>query len=173
MNNIKIIDNFLEESDIKNIQKVLLGETFPWYFLPYISYETEKEKNLLMYQFTHILFPKSNEHDKQSVYHYLIDPILKKIDHQFVTRIKCNLNVYLGGERIEDSFHTDVSGNGSSLFKSCIFYVNDNNGYTKFENNQIVESKSNRVCIFNSSIPHTVVTQTNTKQRVVINFIYH
>ena len=65
--------------------------------------------------------------------------------------------------------HTDVPSNFKS--KTAVYYVNSNDGYTKFEGNKI-ESVANRMIVFDSRINHTGTTCTNTKRRLVINFNY-
>ena len=48
--------------------------------------------------------------------------------------------------------------------------MNDNNGYTLFEDGTKVESKENRVVIFDSQMRHAGIPCTDEKRRVVINF---
>ena len=61
----------------------------------------------------------------------------------------------------------DVTG-----YKTAIYYVNSNDGYTKFETGEIVESVGNRLVIFDGRIKHCGSTHTNQKYRIVINFNY-
>ena len=56
--------------------------------------------------------------------------------------------------------------------KTAIYYVNTNNGYTKFEDGTVVNSVENRCVVFDSSLRHTGTTCTDQKTRVVINFCY-
>ena len=53
-----------------------------------------------------------------------------------------------------------------------IFYLNTNNGYTEFENGEIVKCEENTLVTFDSQIKHRAVSQTDTKQRVVVNINY-
>ena len=53
--------------------------------------------------------------------------------------------------------------------KTSVFYLNDNNGYTKFENGEVIESKANRAVIFDSPELHTGSTPTDEYARYVIN----
>ena len=55
---------------------------------------------------------------------------------------------------------------------TSIFYVNTNNGYTKFEDGTKVESVANRMVIFPSNMKHIGTSCTDEKTRVVINFNY-
>ena len=54
--------------------------------------------------------------------------------------------------------------------KTGIFYVNTNNGKTIFKNGKEVESIKNRMVIFPSNIEHAGTSNTDTENRIVINF---
>ena len=56
---------------------------------------------------------------------------------------------------------------------TSIFYVNTNNGYTKFEDGTKVESVANRMITFPSNMKHTGTSCTDEKKRIVINFNYY
>ena len=56
--------------------------------------------------------------------------------------------------------------------KSAIFYINTNNGYTKYEDGNKVASVENRLVIAPNNLMHTNVSQTDIKNRVVINLNY-
>ena len=53
-----------------------------------------------------------------------------------------------------------------------IFYVNDNNGYTKFKNGEISTSEKNKFIEFNSTNSHTGSSCTDENIRIIINFNY-
>ena len=55
---------------------------------------------------------------------------------------------------------------------TSIFYVNTNNGYTKFEDGTKVESVANRMVTFPTNMKHTGTSCTDEKMRIVINFTY-
>ena len=48
--------------------------------------------------------------------------------------------------------------------------MNDNNGYTEFENGERVYSKANRAVIFDGQTMHSGVSCTDAKYRCVINW---
>ena len=52
------------------------------------------------------------------------------------------------------------------------YYVNTNNGYTEFEDGQKVYCKKNSILIFDGSLKHRGVKQTDTKMRIAININY-
>ena len=55
---------------------------------------------------------------------------------------------------------------------TSIFYVNTNNGYTELETGEKIESVANRLVTYPLNMKHSGVTQTDTQQRVLINFNY-
>ena len=70
---------------------------------------------------------------------------------------------------MRSGFHIDFHYEHS---RTAIFYVNTNNGYTEFEDGTKVESVANRFVSFAGDLLHRGVSQTDTKERVVINFNY-
>ena len=50
-----------------------------------------------------------------------------------------------------------------------IYYINTTNGGTYFENGETVQSKSNRLVVFNGHLLHRHIYQTDEKARVATN----
>ena len=76
--------------------------------------------------------------------------------------------MYQNGVEIDASVHEKIL----SQITTSIFYVNTNNGYTKFEDGTKVESVANRLVSFPANKKHTGTSCTDEKTRVVINFNY-
>ena len=95
----------------------------------------------------------------------IIKPYADRMNAISLMRIKANLNVATP-EYITREFHTDFNVKCTT----AIAYMNDNNGYTLFEDGRKVQSKENRVVIFDSQIRHAGIPCTDEKRRVVINF---
>ena len=55
---------------------------------------------------------------------------------------------------------------------TAIYYLNTNNGFTKFENGDKVNSVANRIVIFDSNLKHTGTSCTDSYARLLINFNY-
>ena len=49
---LEVIDNFLDEKEFKNIQNIIMGNNFPWYFNNYIT----DEKDVNNFYFTHSFY---------------------------------------------------------------------------------------------------------------------
>ena len=69
---------------------------------------------------------------------------------------------------------TDFGNNQEKLKQwiTSIFYINTNNGYTKFEDGTIVESVANRMLSFPANMKHCGTSCTDERRRIVINFNY-
>ncbi len=76
---------------------------------------------------------------------------------------------------VENSFHYDVSDfipEQAKNWITSILYINTNNGYTRFETGEVVESVENRLVTFPANLKHTGTSCTDEKVRVVVNFNY-
>ena len=173
---MKIEDNFLDQQQFDVLQNMMMGFNLPWMYNSSIDYdENERDK----FQFTHCFYdsnvPTSSDIEK-------LNPLLEKIKSISLYRIKANLltktlNI------IENEFHIDIGDyddeNKKTIFPeklkqwtTSIFYINTNNGYTKFEDGTKVESVANRLVTFPADMKHLGTSCTDEKIRVVINFNY-
>ena len=167
---IKIIDNYISQEASDNIRNFMLSGDMPWFFNNSILDPTENPENNKKspgekdYQFTHQFYRNYNFVSEVSS---ILNPILERLQAVSFVRIKANLST--GTEEIvEGGYHTDYDID----CKTAVYYVNTNNGYTKFENGEVAESVQNRLVEFDSNMPHTGSTCTDQKSRVVINFNY-
>ena len=156
----KIFDNYLDKNDHLHLKTIMESNEFPWF---YVEKKVSTEKGLFKSQFTHIFYSKNNVNS-----HFLsnLEPILQKLKPHALVRIKANLNP--PSEKIVVSaYHTDQE----FKCKAAIYYVNDNNGYTII-NNKKIQSKANRIVLFNANEKHSSTNSTNCNNRMVINFNY-
>jgi len=160
MSDIVIKDNFLNEEDFKTLQKDIMSTYFPWFFNDYIVFD-EEEHLKDNFQFTHTFVLDNNK--RSSLFH-LLTPLINKISPNNLLRVKANLGTR-NEQHIEHDFdEPDVT--------TGIFYINTNNGYTRFKDGKKIESVANRYVKFNGSKLHSGVSQTDTKSRIVLNFNY-
>ncbi len=68
---------------------------------------------------------------------------------------------------IEHGMHNDQNAGVSG-----ILYVNNCNGYTKFENGKKIKSEKNKYIEFDSTLKHSGSSCTDQQRRIVINFNY-
>jgi hypothetical protein len=157
---MKVINNCLNKEELVTIQNLMINNEFPWFITWGISNEKNKD-----YQFTHTFH---NGINITSDYFNLIDPFIKILKPSSFIRIKANL-LLKTNEIIKHGYHID---NKVEKSKTAIFYINNNNGFTQFENNEISKSEENKLIIFDTDQKHTGTTCTDALFRIVINFNY-
>ena len=158
MSKIKVIDNFLEDNDFKNIKNHLMGDYFPWYYNKGITFKGDGD----LY-FTHSFFrTPANISDK----FYLFENMLIKLQYKSLIRVKGNL--YVGTkEKIKHADHTDYD----FKHKGCLLYINDNNGETHFGKEKVLPV-ANRIVFFDPSTKHSSSSCNDSNIRITINFNY-
>jgi len=178
-NRIEIFDNFLSHFTHQRISETLLdNRNFPYYYHSYVVLKTDDEIN----DVDQVLFGHGLYNDREIKSHYFHTiglPFIDKleIDEGNLLRIKINMNLN-HGKHVFSDYHVDYSHSIINEedkpfnFKTAIYYVNTNNGYTEFETGEKVESVANRLVVFDGTIKHRGVTQTDTKCRSVININY-
>ena len=164
---MEIVDDFLDQEEFDELQVLMMGDDFAWYFNKVIVYNEVGDK----FQFTHTFYKYDAP---QSSYFENLKPILEIINPISLWRIKANLRTRTSKSE-ESSFHSDIdimSEEKRKQWTTSIFYVNTNNGYTKFEDDTKVESIANRMVTFPANMKHLGASCTDQKRRVVINFNY-
>ena len=169
---MEIIDDFLPPSAFKEVQDVLLGKQFSWYFIPYINHNSEHERsNLDWFEFCHMFWDPDHGKVSESATG-IITLFREPLDAYVFLRIKANLTVYSENPQPTD-FHTDFNHPMPiDKMTTAIYYVNTTNGYTEFIDGRKVESVANRLVKFPTNLRHQGTTCSDAKQRVVINFNY-
>lgn len=164
---MKIFNNFLNEEEYKQIKSVLFGPDFPWYYNDGTVFDSESHKKY-DFQFVHIFY----EFDKiNSNYFNLLKPILNKIKYFSLLRIKANLTTQTPSNIIGE-MHTDYKVKPKNAnITTGIFYLNNNDGYTKFFKKEIY-SEDNKYVEFDGTTKHAAVSSTNSYIRVVLNLNY-
>lgn len=158
---MKIIKEALNKKISLEIKNILTSNIFPWFIHKGIVYN--KENN---YQLAHVFY--NNNQINSTFFEILINPIIKILNPISIIKIKANL-LPKNKKIIEHGMHVDFINKNS---KTAIYYVNTNNGYTKFENDKKIISEENKLIIFNSNVKHTGTTCTDSDYRIVINFNY-
>ena len=183
---IEVRDNFLPEDIFEKLKEdIVYCDNFPWFLTRVLDLSIDiPEVTSYMgktmcneddnRQFCYLFFKTDNQGKLKDSPHMgrELDKIVSLIDRYefthdpkyFFIQAKANLNIRTE-KPIEHGFHRDHPWNG----KTSVFYLNDNNGYTKFENGEVIESKANRAVIFDSPELHTGSTQTDEYARYVVN----
>ena len=167
----EIIDNFLPKYQFKQLQSLIMSETFPWYYNDRIV-DDQKNKST-KYQFIHKLYDIHESGPTEYVEFgdelksklELVCTILKA---NIIYKIKVNTRPRSFFKRSSGGYHTDQAGSNYT----SILYMNTNNGYTKFKKGGKVKSVENRMVIFDGNLEHQGYSCTDKLRRVLINFKY-
>lgn len=159
----EVIDNFLNVEDHQKIKDTLEDFDFSWHYSSWVSAFSDLNNKDFYFEhsFYHDYYVRSEHFD-------ILRPILKKLNVKSLIRAKANLYTNIGPEIVKNAYHQDQ--NYSHL--GAVYYVNTNNGYTGFEDGTKIESKANRILIFDPSILHHSTHCTDEKIRLTINFNY-
>lgn len=166
---MKVYNNFIAKKDFKVIEENMLGANFPWYYSKDVvgKYENGLPEDKKNFQFAHCFYQNDSINSNQFE---LIQPILHRINPLTILRIKANL-LTRTSKNIEHGYHTDFDKNSHKI-TTGVFYLNTNNGYTRFKNKTMIKSEANKYVEFNGEESHTGSTCTDENIRVVINFNY-
>ena len=163
---MKIYDNFLNDQDFKLVSTFLLSNKIPWMYNDSI---TGTETDYDGYQFVHTFFTVAKPFDCNNCrYSKFLDPIWTRLSPKYILRVKANLRPRTS-ELVQSEWHTDVD---ILQAKTCIFYLNSNNGCTVFKNGEKVNSQANRLALFDSHMEHSGTSCTDESRRIVLNINY-
>lgn len=154
---MKIIKNFIKNKKAFNhIKDLLTSQAIPWYYSPHTS---DLNDNFF---YCHILYEKGNQ--SSSLMNDVLFPILGKLNYSYLIRAKINFYVKQPTQ-IKTGMHVDYD----FPHTVALFSLNTNNGYTLFENGTKIKSIENQLVLFDGSLKHCSVNQTDTNQRININ----
>lgn len=147
----------------------MLSPNIPWIYNSAVDYYPTDYSDAIDYpdnhHFVHWFY---SWHKPASEQIGMLHPILKIVNPAALVRIKANLSTRTE-KIIEHQYHLDMANTNCT---TAIFYVNNNNGMTIFEDGTVINSVANRFVIFNSRIKHKGTTCTDQKVRCLINFNY-
>ena len=158
----RIIDDALPAEDYKNLEYLVLGSDIDWKLH---NGTVGPSTNVGDWRFTHIIYHQRA--DLNTEYKFNFMPVFNYLDVMSLISCKLNCDIYTT-EPTQRPWHRDQGIHADCTFTS-ILYFNDCNGKTTFKDGFSVESKRNRMLIFNSELEHAGITQTNTPRRYVLN----
>jgi len=171
MSDIKIYDNFLDKFTFAEMQKSCQDE-LNWKYDDCVSNRFEKtQESKIKYdwQMVHMFY---NHPFHISDQFNIVNPIVQKINPIVMYRAKLNLNPSTE-KIIEHGYHQDYQPEEyGKIFTSAVYYLNNNNGYTRFRDGTKVESVENRLVTFPTTMYHTGSSCTDSKNRLVLNLVY-
>lgn len=94
-----------------------------------------------------------------------IRPLIDKLAPRSLIKVKANRTVKRD-RHVEYGLHVDTRRPGAT---TAIFYLNSNDGYTRFGNGDKVASVENRLVLFDACTLHTGASCTDADERIVLN----
>lgn len=162
----EIIDNFLPLNVFNDLQDLVMGSEFPYFFITPVN--DRQDDSDISSCFFHLLFDIRNDDYVQTAYYKLFAPIFKeKLQIKSLVRMKVGL--YPRTNVLEEyAMHIDQQWE----HKGAIFSFNTCDGATILEDGTRIDSVANRMLLFNSHLPHASTSCTNATARVNLNINY-
>lgn len=165
---IKTVDNLLPKKDFIKLKKLLLSDSFPYFFNnKMVSNKKVCQKD--NYFFFHLIYNDDSELKINSPYFdYINHTILSKLPIKKLLRVKINCYPKTK-EKVKHALHIDYP----YKHKGLILSINTCNGETVFKDNKKVISVENRALFFDPSKLHGSTTCTDQQCRfnIAINYI--
>tara|TARA_B100000965_G_C19164871_1_gene571947 strand:+ start:104 stop:592 length:489 start_codon:yes stop_codon:yes gene_type:complete len=159
MSKIKVVKDFLKYYTFTELLAQFNSPNFPWYWTQSIG-EPEQYVNLLYFdhQFSSAMNPTMNR---------CLMTATEQLGVIAILRVKLNATPRNAPEQ---EWHTDWQISTPS--KTCVLYLNDNNGYTEFKTGEKFYSRTNTALIFDTNMEHRGVPATDVDRRLVLNISY-
>jgi len=163
---LKIIDGFLPPAALRALVEGMRASGFPWRCVPVVSEGASEqmgpaENRQWVHGFVHWRL--------RSTYRSPALPLLRDVADALgpvrLLRVKANLTLR-HDRHVEYGLHVDTRHRGAV---TGILYLNDNNGYTRFEDGSRVDSVANRLVVFDARRRHTGASCTDAPWRLVLN----
>jgi len=166
---MKIFDDFLPRREFNSLQEFIMGGEIDWYLQPWIA-DTNDNPSPSSINFTHLFYGNDQPVDVQGL--NMLVPLIDRLNSISLIRLKANAYPNTS-DIVEHPYHTD----SDYKHQTCLFYINSNDGYTKFDDTidfpiKKIKSKENRLVFFDSSLPHASTSCTDTRIRYNININY-
>ena len=153
----RIVDDFLELSDYNHLVNDLLSDQFDWY-------HNHDLKNDELHYFTHMFY---NNYGFCSKYANKLNPFIKQLNPASFVHIRANL--FSKHDTVEEFEHCS---NFQFKHKCVVYFINNNDGYTKLQDGTKLYSKDNRAVFFEVNEPFIDTTCTNDVFRMTMSFHY-
>ena len=170
---IKVKNELLDKNNFFNIKNILYSNTFQWGLTECINVNYKNSYTSVCDDIDNYIFSTTfygNNKIMNNYYEQIILPFYNVLNIRSLMRARvtfCPRNEKI----IKHGFHIDDSNIDDST--TAVFYVNNNDGYTEFENGNKVNSVENSIVTFPTSYLHTGTTCTNKSGRITINLNYY
>lgn len=167
--NIKVYKNVISKDYLKLIYDNFTSVDFQWFLNKKTTHYMD-DNNFL---FGHVIYTDGRiNSDYFNLLNDLNNFVVSNSNHKRLLRIKANLYVNQG-KNITHRKHTDYPNVES--YTTCVFNLTTSNGGTLFylkDEEYFVPSEENSLIVFDGTIEHSGITQSDKDYRVLINFDY-
>ena len=155
--NYKRIENFLPD----DLHQRLVDYPIPYYYRDGLSYEWDEG-----FAFGVCIYDLHNDFDTH-LFNDIAMPLVSRLECTGLLHAKVNLYTNRGAP-YRSSFHTDHD------FPHMVglYSLNTCNGFTEFEDGDNADSIANSMIIFDGTLKHRSVSQTDENARINININY-
>jgi len=154
-----VINNFIDNEHLFNIQKIITNNNFPWYI-------NERDPFILAHKIINRM------DDKVSVNSDFFSPITENIIKKL--EIKkfnfCQLTLFARNKSVK-KFNNNFNSEDIFLTKKVILFLNTCHGYIETLESRL-EAVENRVLIFDKKTPFKLYTQTDTNYMIMLEIEY-
>lgn len=164
---IQKIENFLPKEDFVRIYEMFITDRQSSVPLFYRKGASAPSDNTFV--FGNSIFSMEENRTDLHLFDAVGIPIVSRIPMTSLLRFKINVYPNYGQERMLSSYHID-SGEPHDV---ALYSLNKCNGYTEFENGDILPSEDNTMYIFDGKMSHRSVSQTDTNLRVNFNINFY
>tara|TARA_R100000329_G_scaffold60146_1_gene53889 strand:- start:89 stop:562 length:474 start_codon:yes stop_codon:yes gene_type:complete len=144
---IEVTNNYLDNNEFYKINKIIFGETFPWYF------NHEKE-------FFHHLVKIDENNKRESS--FFVTPVLSKllVALKATNVIHSSISFCVKTNEIIEIPPLNELDKETDSFRAILF-LNTNNGYTQIVGGDKIDSVENRLLVFPSNVPYFHTTSSD------------
>jgi hypothetical protein len=158
--NIKVIDNALNQKDFDYVKGVMWSDSFPWSMTQGYAVSDDDIGFKFSHMFYNGLYYRSN-------FFELLNPIFNILQPRAFIRIQAIVSPR-ADKLVKTGYHSDITN-----CVTAIYYLNTCNGPLHFKDHPSVDAVENRLVIFNSNLIHSGTKCTDSDRRTLINFNYY
>jgi hypothetical protein len=174
LKDINVLDEFIPESLVNDLELLVNGDSFPWYYeqttYKLNSFEQNDTPQLVHNLWWENIEPSYAWNTVGSLLYFL--EYKTKIQVSSLDRAKINLLLKNTVDDI-DMHHPMHVDNYDSNAWTLLYYPSDSDGDTVFEKDNIrIQPKKGRAVLFKSSLKHASSSPKFNKKRIAINIVF-
>lgn len=161
----RIVDGLLSAPALRSMLEAIESASFPWEASEILRGDFPNLDPADNTQSVHGFYAWRNHRVFRSPHLPVIAPVLDWFGPMRLIKAKLN-RTPRRPHHVEYGLHVDTRHRQAL---TAIFYLNDNNGYTIFEDGTRIASVANRLAVFDAHLRHTGASCTDSAYRLVLN----